>query len=153
MTHAEKVLALLSDGQPHTHMEGYRLGVMLHSRVADLRKPKNGGHDIRCWREGENYLYQLLSEPDGAAPGTGGRPVLEGAGLAASGSESDWSGVVRENGNATTDGLAVSDRSPGQPSTAVPPAPQTPESAGASWAGPASPSTVGPAQLTVWEAA
>ena len=60
--------------------------------------------------------------------------------------------AVRENGNATTDGLAVSDRSPGQPSTAVPPAP--PESAGASWAGPASPSTVGPAQqLSVFEAA
>jgi len=41
----------------------------------------------------------------------------------------------------------------GQPSTAVPPASQTPESAEALGAGPASPSTVGPAQLTVWEAA
>jgi len=118
VTHAEKVLQLLSDGKPHTHMEGYRLGVMLHSRVSDLR---DRGYIIDCWRDGNDYLYQM--------------------------------GTVRENGNATTDGLAVSDRSPGQPSTAVPPAPQTPESAGAPWAGPASPSTVGPAQLSVFEAA
>ena len=56
MTHAEKVMALLSDGKPHSHLEGYRLGVMLHSRVADLRKK---GHRIDCWREGPNYLYRL----------------------------------------------------------------------------------------------
>ena len=117
MTHKQRVLQLLADNQPHSHLEGYRLGVMLHSRVSDLRKD---GYTIKCWAEDGLYLYQLF-------------------------------GGVRENGNATTDGLAVSDRSPGQPSTAVPPAP--PESAGASWAGPASPSTVGPAQLTVWEAA
>ena len=180
MTHKQRVLQLLSDNEPHSHLEGYQLGVMLHSRVADLRRD---GYTIKCWAEDGLYLYQLF-------------------------------GGVRENGNATTDGLAVSDRSPGQPSTssepgvaqspaeprpvtvdaaegrntderltglgsrslyvsgsdsdsvaagtaadgeqpstAAPPAPQTPESAGAPWAGPASPSTVGPAQLSVFEAA
>jgi len=119
MTHKQRVLQLLSDNEPHSHLEGYQLGVMLHSRVADLRRD---GYTIKCWADGGLYLYQLF-------------------------------GSVRENGNATTDGLAVSDRSPGQPSTAVPPASTTPESAEAPGAGPASPSTVGPAQLTVWEAA
>lgn len=56
MTHAERVLQLLADGKPHSHLEGYRLGVMLHSRVADLRKK---GHRIECWRDGDQYLYQL----------------------------------------------------------------------------------------------
>jgi hypothetical protein len=61
MTHNERVLDLLSDGLPHSHHEGYRLNVMLHSRVADLRKQ---GHDIACWREGDSYFYRLsLHEP------------------------------------------------------------------------------------------
>ena len=73
MTHAEKVLALLRDGKPHSHMEGYRLGVMLHSRVADLRKK---GHQIRCWRDGDQYLYQLHQNREmGAEPN--GQPRLE----------------------------------------------------------------------------
>lgn len=79
MTHAEKVLALLSDGEPHGHMEGYRLGVMLHSRVADLRKR---GHNIVCWRDGDNYLYQLL----GTVPATGS---------------------IGPNGSATAEGVSV----------------------------------------------
>jgi hypothetical protein len=57
VTHADKVLRLLSDGEPHSHMEGYRLGVMLHSRVADLRKR---GYEIKCWHENGLYLYQLF---------------------------------------------------------------------------------------------
>ena len=93
MTHAEKVLRLLSDNEPHSYREGYRLGVMLHSRVADLRKPSHGGHDIRCWRDGENYLYQLV--------GT----VREGEAVGADGLAAD------------------SALPHGQPSTAVPPAP------------------------------
>lgn len=72
MTHAEKVLQLLSDGEPHGHMEGYRLGVMLHSRVADLRKQ---GHTIKCWRDGDNYLYQLFGTVRaGDVAGSGGDP-------------------------------------------------------------------------------
>jgi hypothetical protein len=70
VTHAEKVLRLLSDGKPHTHMEGYRLGVMLHSRVADLRAK---GYRIDCWREGDNYLYQLGAVLAGDDPETTGR--------------------------------------------------------------------------------
>jgi hypothetical protein len=65
VTHVERVLHLLSDGKPHAHMEGYRLGVMLHSRVADLRRK---GYDIACWREGDNYLYQLLAGPSAEGP-------------------------------------------------------------------------------------
>lgn len=57
MTHCERVLALLSDGEPHSYLEGYRLGVMLHSRVSDLRKR---GHVIECWRDGDDYLYRLI---------------------------------------------------------------------------------------------
>lgn len=56
MTHCERILELLADGEPHSYLEGYRLGVMLHSRVSDLRKR---GHVIECWRDGEDYLYQL----------------------------------------------------------------------------------------------
>ena len=56
-THKQRVLELLKDGKPHSYRAGYRLGVMLHSRVADLRRD---GHDIRCWRDGDDYLYQLI---------------------------------------------------------------------------------------------
>lgn len=64
MTHKERVLRLLADNEPHSHLEGYRLGVMLHSRVADLRKD---GYTIKCWAEGGLYLYQLF----GTVPATG----------------------------------------------------------------------------------
>lgn len=57
MTHKQKVLALLSDGQPHSHKEGYALGVMLHSRIADLRRD---GHKIDCWRDGALSMYRLV---------------------------------------------------------------------------------------------
>jgi len=58
VTHKARVLELLRDGKPHSHMEGYRLGVMLHSRVADLRAD---GHVIECWHERGQYLYRLVS--------------------------------------------------------------------------------------------
>lgn len=66
-THNEKVLALLSDGQPHSHHELYALHVIAHSRVSDLRKQ---GHRIAQWRHEDLYLYQLVDdtiveEPDG----------------------------------------------------------------------------------------
>lgn len=58
MTHKQRVLELLRDGQPHSHKEGYALGAMLHSRVADLRRD---GHEIKCWRDGDLSMYQLVS--------------------------------------------------------------------------------------------
>lgn len=72
MTHKQRVLELLRDGKPHGHMEGYRLGVMLHSRVADLRRD---GHVIECWSEGRgNYFYRLLSAAESSGQ-TAGSPV------------------------------------------------------------------------------
>ena len=55
----------LSDYQEHDHKSLYRLGLMAHSRAADLRKR---GHRITVRRDGDLYLYQLdhpgvLSEP------------------------------------------------------------------------------------------
>lgn len=75
MSHKQRVLELLRDGEPHGHMEGYRLGVMLHSRVADLRRD---GHDIECWRDGDNYLYRLLNVAAGDEPNSvqGSSPLL-----------------------------------------------------------------------------
>lgn len=67
MTHCDRVLNMLSDGKPHSYREGYGLGVILHSRVADLRKR---GHKIRQWRDGDDYLYQLdvLAKADPPLP-------------------------------------------------------------------------------------
>ena len=90
MTHAEKVLALLSDGQPHGHMEGYRLGVMLHSRVADLRKK---GYQIDCWREGDEYLYQLRGSLEGADSAASIPSSERDRALGASSSECDGGGA------------------------------------------------------------
>ena len=66
MTHNARVLALLSDGKPHTHHELYALGVVAHSRVSDLRKRlRLQGRDIAHWRArdgGETVsVYQLVS--------------------------------------------------------------------------------------------
>lgn len=63
MTHNERVLGLLSDHQPHSHLELYSLGVIAHSRVSDLRKR---GYAIEQWREGDLYLYRL-SEGDASS--------------------------------------------------------------------------------------
>jgi hypothetical protein len=78
MTHKQKVLRLLADGEPHSHMDGYRLGVMLHSRVADLRRD---GHHIECWRDaGGLYMYRLVGtlgkegRPTGSGEKTGADP-------------------------------------------------------------------------------
>jgi hypothetical protein len=61
MTHSDRVLDLLADGEPHSHRELYGLYVIVHSRISDLRKR---GHTIECWREGDEYLYQLVSAVD-----------------------------------------------------------------------------------------
>ena len=70
MTHNERVLRLLSDGQPHSHRELYGLYVIAHSRVSDLRKR---GHDIEAWRDGDDYMYRLCSGGPSAVPTAGDR--------------------------------------------------------------------------------
>lgn len=68
MTHCDRVLALLSDGEPHHHHELYSLNVIAHSRISDLRKR---GHTIEMWREDDLYFYRLIdsaTEPNGSLP-------------------------------------------------------------------------------------
>ena len=60
MTHCDRVLALLADGQPHSHHEGYALNVILYSRVSELRKR---GYRIDMWRDGDLYIYRLTGSP------------------------------------------------------------------------------------------
>jgi hypothetical protein len=61
VTGCEKVLARLRQG-PASHMELYGLGVIAHSRIAELRKK---GHVIECSRGNDGlYHYTLLLEGD-----------------------------------------------------------------------------------------
>lgn len=78
MTHCDRVLDLLRDGREHSYREGYALGVMLHSRVSDLRKR---GHRIEMRRDGNDYLYTLRKLPASQASGSTGSPqsVLQAA--------------------------------------------------------------------------
>lgn len=66
-THAERLLTELRTG-PKTAATLYRLGMIVHSRIADLRR---AGCVITCHRtEGEgagSYVYTLVSEPLEAA--------------------------------------------------------------------------------------
>lgn len=64
MTHNQRVLDLLSDGEPHSHLELYDLRVIAHSRVAALRKR---GHTIECWRADGLHWYRLA---DGGLSGS-----------------------------------------------------------------------------------
>jgi hypothetical protein len=64
-THDDRVLELLSDGRPHSHLEIYRLGVVGHSRISSLRSK---GFLIESWREGDLYLYQLGHAAPSSAP-------------------------------------------------------------------------------------
>jgi hypothetical protein len=71
-THTEKVLARLKKG-PATHRELYRLGVVAHSRIAELRpRVRALGYEIpRAERhtdeEGQTYfLYRLVPIEDAA---------------------------------------------------------------------------------------
>lgn len=57
MTHCERLLAVLSDGREHDHHELYGLGMIVHSRVADLRKR---GHVIEHRRDGDLSVYRLV---------------------------------------------------------------------------------------------
>jgi hypothetical protein len=62
VTGCEKVLARLRQGTA-SHMELYGLGVIAHSRIAELRSK---GHRIECVRKADGlYHYSLL---EGGAP-------------------------------------------------------------------------------------
>lgn len=58
-----RILELLADGREHEMRDIHRrVGFMrLNSRVAELRNPKHGGHNIVCRREGTSYFYRLIS--------------------------------------------------------------------------------------------
>ena len=90
MTHCDRVLALLADGQPHSHHEGYALNVILHSRVSELRKR---GYRIDMWRDGDLYLYQLtdssLSRSDPLPPPRAHRDAGDGL-VTPPGGGADW---------------------------------------------------------------
>ncbi len=60
VTHKQRLLNLLGDGQPHSHLECYGLHIIAHSRVADLRAD---GYDIAQWRENDLYWYRLNASP------------------------------------------------------------------------------------------
>lgn len=116
-THKQRVLELLKDGRPHSHMDGYRLGVMLHSRVADLRRD---GYRIACWREGDLYMYRLepgssSDEPHVAMTGFEGETC---------GSSELDSGPTLTTPNARPSPGPESTYSTGEPSTPETPAPQ-----------------------------
>jgi hypothetical protein len=60
VTHKQRLLNLLDDGKPHSHLECYGLHIIAHSRVADLRAD---GYDISQWRDGDLYWYRLNASP------------------------------------------------------------------------------------------
>lgn len=61
-SHCQRILAVLSDGKPHTTSDLYRQcgGMILHSRIAELRRR---GHRIECEHVGGRgphaYAYTL----------------------------------------------------------------------------------------------
>lgn len=54
---AQRILDVLADGREHSHHEFYGWCV-LHSRIAELRRR---GHEIEVRRDGDLYLYRLVS--------------------------------------------------------------------------------------------
>lgn len=74
-------LRFLSDGQPHSHREVYSQLYMNPNVMSRLRQE---GHNVRCWRDGDTYWYQLVPDwraelPDPAPLNDGTTPqVLEG---------------------------------------------------------------------------
>ena len=64
MTHCDRLRAVLADGEWHDHHELYRLGMIVHSRVADLRRK---GFTVESMRDGDDYLYRLAGRLDGIA--------------------------------------------------------------------------------------
>lgn len=77
-THCERVLELLGDGNAHTHLEIYALGVVCHSRISELRRR---GYVITTWHDSDPrtserlYWHQLDAIPEqGAAALRGPAP-------------------------------------------------------------------------------
>ena len=107
MSDCDRLLEVLRDGKPHRHHELYALSMIVHSRVAELRKR---GHVIEAWRErhlGVNgrpswtYWYRLAApslsdpadpptRPDSRAEGSFSDHV-DAAGDRSAGSESERS--------------------------------------------------------------
>lgn len=76
MSGCERVLQRLRQG-PATHLELYELGVVAHSRISNLRAK---GYRIECARDGDLYIYRLLSEREPSAEtalSVGARPVAQ----------------------------------------------------------------------------
>lgn len=119
MTDCDRLLAVLQDGKLHSHSELYGLGMIVHSRVADLRAR---GHNIICrrernWdqtkrRETVSYFYCLVGSLDAA----GDLPETSSSSPAASSETLDEYGVDRAAaevneefpGMLLEDGVAVS---------------------------------------------
>lgn len=130
MTHTERVLELLADGEPHSHHEGYALNVMFHSRVADLRRQ---GYRIDCWRDGDLYKYRLRSPVGEPSQASGEKPAATGDGEAEAASstagdlEPGWLGrLLNEDDEHSLSGgwglrAPSSSLSSGQPATALAP--------------------------------
>ena len=116
MNDCARLLEVLSDGKPHSHSELYGLGMVVHSRVAELRKR---GHNIVCTRQrthvdekrrpAYSYWYRLVEplesqeEPSGASPGDPPPPRPVDAAPSLSGnvapSSCDSSGLARLTAN------------------------------------------------------
>lgn len=110
MTGNERVLQALSDGRWHTHLELYGLGVVLHSRISELRSPKGGGHNILMRRESgydmerrvrtTTYWYRLMppaaleGDAPAAASPSSAAPSSSRAALDTSGSGETAAGAV-----------------------------------------------------------
>ena len=92
VTHAERILRVLRDGKPHTHLELYALGTVAHSRISDLRAR---GHVIEAWRDGDLYLYRLICEPSLSDPES---PAWETPSIASSPGSGSLSEVARVGG-------------------------------------------------------
>lgn len=113
LTDCDRLLAVLADGRPHNHLSLYQLGMIVHSRVADLRLR---GYTIESWRErhvnGVRYWYQLLPPltkeeavvPAGSSSVSGS--VLDEQGFIPGGSSACHAGA--HDDGATGKGLAAS---------------------------------------------
>ena len=119
MSGTERLLERLSDGKFHSHESLYRdLGVMVHSRCADLRRKGYVIHVRREWSKSQrrNYWWYRLAPLDE-------RPEA-GEGLAAP-SRSDGTG--RSSSGARTSGDLVAESAPPRKPVSSPlPSPTTP---------------------------
>jgi hypothetical protein len=72
MTDCDRLLEALKDGAWHSHAELYALGLMVHSRAANLRQRGHTIHVRREWSRSQRrnfYFYRLDSLKGDARPG------------------------------------------------------------------------------------